>query len=61
MRSIIPGFYGGGGVSGMKRHKEIPPPGLGDEKEQDTKKDGEEQKKSQWTVRVLDRKAGKRR
>ena len=60
MRSMIPGFYGGGGVSGMKRHKEVPPPDLGDETEQDREEDGKEQEKSQWAVRVRN-KPGQRR
>lgn len=31
------GFGGMGGVSRLMRHKEVPPPGLGDEEEQQTK------------------------
>ena len=56
------GFGAGtGGISGLKRHKEEPPPGLGDEGEQEKQKNGEEQEKSQWTVSVRDRKLRKRR
>lgn len=46
---------GEGGVSGLKRHKELPPPGLGDEGEEELDTHGEEQEKPQWTVRVRDR------
>ena len=45
------GMVGGGGVSRLMRHKEMPPPGLGDEEE--TTGDYEEEEKwSQWTVNV---------
>jgi len=46
---------GEGGVSGLKRHKDQPPPGLGDEGEEELETHGEEQEKPQWTVRVRDR------
>ena len=49
------GFGGIAGVSGMKRHKEQPPPGLGDEGEQEKIEDGEEQEEFQWTVGARDR------
>lgn len=40
-----------GGISGLKRHKDLPPPGLGDEGEEELETHGEEQEKPQWTVR----------
>lgn len=46
---------GEGGISGLKRHKDLPPPGLGDEGEEELETHGEEQEKPQWTVRVRDR------
>ena len=46
---------GEGGISGMRRHKEQPPPGLGDEGEQEKIEDGEEQEEFQWTVGARDR------
>jgi hypothetical protein len=43
----------GGGVSRLMRHKELPPPGLGDEEGKEQTKDYEEEKEwSQWTVDV---------
>jgi len=46
------GMVGGGGVSRLMRHKELPPPGLGDEEGKETIGDyeEEEEKWSQWTV-----------
>jgi hypothetical protein len=49
------GFGGMGGVSALKRHKDVPPPGLGDEGDEEQETHGEEQEKPQWTVRVRDR------
>lgn len=49
------GFGGMGGVSTLQRNKNVPVPGLGDEEEQELETHGEEQEKSQWTVRVADR------
>lgn len=49
------GFGGMGGVSMLQRNKNVPVPGLGDEEEQELETHGEEQEKSQWTVRVADR------
>lgn len=49
------GFGGMGGVSTLQRNKNVPVPGLGDEEEQELETHGEEQEKSQWTVRVTDR------
>lgn len=49
------GFGGMGGVSMLQRNKNVPVPGLGDEEEQELETHGEEQEKSQWTVRVTDR------
>lgn len=46
------GMVGGGGVSRLMRHKEMPPPGLGDEEEKTTGDYEEEEKWSQWTVDV---------
>jgi hypothetical protein len=45
------GFGGMGGVSRLTRHKEIPPPFLGDEEGIDQEGEYEEEEKwSQWTV-----------
>jgi hypothetical protein len=55
------GFGGMGGVSQLKRHKEQPPPGLGDEGEEEQKYGKEEQEEFQWTVGARQRKDGKRR
>jgi hypothetical protein len=45
------GMVGGGGVSRLMRHKELPPPGLGDEEGIENKKEYEEEQEwSQWTV-----------
>lgn len=44
------GMVGGGGVSRLMRHKEMPPPGLGDEEEETIGDYEEEEKWSQWTV-----------
>jgi len=49
------GFGGEGGVSSLKKYKDLPPSGLGDEGEEEQEKHGEEQEKPQWTVRVRDR------
>ena len=56
------GFGGQGGVSRLTRHKELPPPGLGDEGEEEKQShEQEEQEEFQWTVRARERKDGKRR
>jgi len=49
------GFGGMGGASMLQRNKNVPVPGLGDEEEQELETHGDEQEKSQWTVRVKDR------
>lgn len=54
------GMVGGGGVSRMTRHKELPPPGLGDEEGIEQAREYEEEEKwSQWTVDAR-RKDGRR-
>lgn len=55
------GFGACGGVSRATHHKDLPPPGLGDEGEQEKEKHGEEQEEFQWTVSARQRKDGKRR
>jgi hypothetical protein len=56
------GFGGMGGVSRLMRHKEVPPPGLGDEGEEEKQShEQEEQEEFQWTVGARQRKDGKRR
>jgi hypothetical protein len=56
------GFGGMGGVSRMTRHKELPPPGLGDEGEEEKQShEQEEQEEFQWTVGARQREDGKRR
>ena len=42
---------GEGSVSGLKRHKDQPTPGLGDEGEEELETHDEEQEKPEWTVR----------
>jgi len=50
------GFGGMSGISNLQHNnKNFPIPGLGDEEEQELEKHGEEQEKSQWTVRVRNR------
>lgn len=53
------GFFVGGGISGSDKGIVPPPPGLGDEEEQDIdNSDYEEQQKNQPAVRVNDRAGG---
>ena len=59
---VHPTIGGMGGVSGLKRHKEQSPPGLGDEGEQEQELyDDKEQEEFQWTVGARERKDGQRR
>lgn len=57
------GFGGVGGVSRLTRHKELPPPGLGDEGEEEKQSHEQEEQEDefQWTVGARQRKDGKRR
>lgn len=55
------GFGGMGGISRLTRHKELPPPGLGEEGEEEQKEHEQEKEEFQWTVRARQHKNGKRR
>lgn len=54
------GFGGGMGISTLNKSKDLPPPGLGDEGEQEKQKHDEEQQEeqpgtekwTQWTLRA---------
>ena len=52
------GFGGMGGLSSMRQNKNASIDRLGDEGEEELETHGEEQEKSQWTVRVRNRKHG---
>jgi hypothetical protein len=58
------GFGGGMGVSTLRKHKDLPPPGLGGEGEQEKQEHDEEQQQeepstgaewAQWTLRARER------
>jgi len=60
------GFGGGMGVSTLRKHKDLPPPGLGGEGEQEKEEHDEEQQEepsrpewSQWTLRAGERSSDK--
>ena len=56
------GFGGSGGISRPARSNDLPPPGLGDEGEEEQQThEQEEQEEFQWTVGARQREDGKRR